>query len=160
MSREELEQQIRRAIREAPDPGLACREIIQTVRQIADEEAGQGRSGENIGGRLAPFVSLPGYRPGKLLYRVPLSEPPGRIRPGQVLLLQGSKLETFQPEGTPLGRMVHPLTVQIPLEDPRTHRVRRQTGLRWVVMRAEESALVLVPISLERIRELTGRNQR
>ena len=78
----------------------------------------------------------------------------GGISRGHVLRLQGWKMETLQPEGAPVTRITHPLTVRIPLEDPEARIVTNRTDLLWAVVQKDQESLTLAPITPELAQEL------
>ena len=75
------------------------------------------------------------------------TENPGAIQPGHVLTYNKTnrKLETFQPEDTPILRRVHPLTVT-PSPDPVNDPVWTSPNTRWTVMSRGDRHLILAPL--------------
>ena len=83
----------------------------------------------------------------RTLFIVITTESPGAIQPGHVLRYSAfdGKLETVQPEGTPVLSRVHPLTVT-PSLDPANAPIRESQDTRWTVMQRGDRHLILAPL--------------
>ena len=161
MTDQELEQEIRRRLRETDNPDRARQGIIETVLGIAKEEGARDPQTQADPGtkarKLPAFVTIPPNKlPGPPHHRVPTTESPGAISTGHVLQYFGGKLETFQPKDTPITRRVHPLTVRVAPHHPVTNTIRSNPDLRWAVIHLGQEYMVLAPVPAPRVRELTG----
>lgn len=78
--------------------------------------------------------------------QVPTSESPGAIQPGHILVFSphDGKLETTQPEDTPLMRRVHPLTV-VPAQGPALDRIKTNPEGKWLVISRGYRTMTLAP---------------